>query len=232
MLDHGHLMHLYVIRYPEMDAVFHLHPEATGDKGLKLTLPQMPAGTYKLYGDVVFSGGWPETETATLTVPANVSSAPLGAEDASASPAPLSTGMLGASFKMPDGYSMMWDRPQTVTAATPYLFRFTLLDANGKPASDMQPYLGMAGHAAFVKTDWTAFAHTHPEGTAAMPSMMLAEESSMPGMDMSSMPMKDESVKPMVEFPYGFPSAGRYRIFVQMKHAGVVETGVFDADVK
>jgi len=35
-----------------------------------------------------------------------------------------------------------------------------------------------------------------------------------------------------VEFPYGFPSAGRYRIFVQMKHAGVVETGVFDVDVK
>ena len=35
-----------------------------------------------------------------------------------------------------------------------------------------------------------------------------------------------------VEFPYGFPSAGRYRIFVQMKHDSTVETGVFDAIVK
>jgi len=35
-----------------------------------------------------------------------------------------------------------------------------------------------------------------------------------------------------VEFPYGFPSAGRYRIFVQMKHGATVETGVFDAEVK
>jgi hypothetical protein len=32
----------------------------------------------------------------------------------------------------------------------------------------------MAGHAAFVKTDGTVFAHTHPEGSAAMQAMMLA----------------------------------------------------------
>ncbi|HEY0786369.1 MAG TPA: hypothetical protein VGD62_10890, partial [Acidobacteriaceae bacterium] len=36
----------------------------------------------------------------------------------------------------------------------------------------------------------------------------------------------------VVEFPYGFPSAGRYRIFVQMKHDAVVETGTFDAVVR
>jgi hypothetical protein len=35
-----------------------------------------------------------------------------------------------------------------------------------------------------------------------------------------------------VEFPYGFPSAGRYRIFIQMKHGTTVETGVFDASVQ
>ena len=34
-----------------------------------------------------------------------------------------------------------------------------------------------------------------------------------------------------VGFPYGFPSPGQYRIFVQMKHGNTVETGVFDADV-
>ena len=32
-----------------------------------------------------------------------------------------------------------------------------------------------------------------------------------------------------VSFPYGFPSPGQYRIFVQMKHGGTVETGIFDA---
>ena len=36
-----------------------------------------------------------------------------------------------------------------------------------------------------------------------------------------------------VQFPYGFPhSRGDYRIFVQMKRAGRVETGAFDARVQ
>ena len=109
----------------------------------------------------------------------------------------------------------------------------------------MQLYMGMMGHAAFVKTDGTVFAHTHPEGSASMQAMMLANGGDsggsgdsggdmagmedMPGMDMSG---DAAPVAPVVEFPYGFPTAGRYRVFVQMKHGGVVETGVFDAEVK
>ena len=64
-------MHLYAIRQPEMDAVFHLHPAVTSDKRLRMTLPSMPAGTYRLYGDIVHANGFPETLTAELVVPAN-----------------------------------------------------------------------------------------------------------------------------------------------------------------
>jgi hypothetical protein len=84
----------------------------------------------------------------------------------------------------------------------------------------------MAGHAAFVKTDGTVFAHTHPEGSAAMADVMLANES------INAMTSMNDPITPTVSFPYGFPASGRYRIFIQMKHGGVVETGVFDADVK
>jgi hypothetical protein len=41
-----------------------------------------------------------------------------------------------------------------------------------------------------------------------------------------------DPVSSTVEFPYGFPSPGRYRIFVQMKHGAIVETGAFDAMVE
>ena len=53
------------------------------------------------------------------------------------------------------------------------------------------------------------------------------------GMDaMDSMVTATGRIPAAVDFPYGFPAAGRYRIFVQMKHGAVVETGVFDAVVK
>ena len=238
LLDHGHLMHLYAIRSPQMDAAFHLHPVPTANQGLALQLPSMPPGTYKLFADIVYANGFPETETSTLVIPASLSTAPLGPEDASAAPAPLSAGDLGPAYKLPDGYTMAWDKPASISANTAYAFRFTLLDPSGHPATDMQPYLGMAGHAAFVKADFSAFAHTHPEGSAAMPAMMLANPGSdmaMPAMDTTSMPgmsMPAGPLSPTVSFPYGFPTPGRYRIFIQMKHANTVETGVFDAEVQ
>ncbi len=151
---------------------------------------------------------------------------------------------MGTAYKLPDGYTMVWDRPAELSANTGYNFRFRLLDAAGQPATDVRPYLGMAGHAAFVKTDGTVFAHTHPEGSAAMQAMMLANGGSgemadagaMGGMDMAvdghhQGGEMTANIPPTVEFPYGFPSPGRYRIFIQMKHANTVETGVFDADV-
>jgi hypothetical protein len=252
--DHGHLMHLYVIRWPEMDAVFHLHPAPAGKGEFRVALPAMPAGEYRLYGDVVHRNGFPETLVASVKVPEGMAGGPLDGEDAEGRPAPLSRGMLGSSYTLPDGYVMVWDRPGTITAHTAYAFRFRLMDAHGEPATGMQPYLGMAGHAAFVKTDGTVFAHTHPEGSAAMAAMMLADGSSrqaatmdMPDhsamgsamgsamdstMDMPEMPTPARPMSNVVEFPYGFPSPGRYRIFIQMKHSGVVETGAFDAMVE
>jgi len=236
--DHGHVMHLYAIRQPGMDAVFHLHPAVASDQRLRMTLPSMPPGTYRLYADIVHANGFPETLTADLIVPANVPPAPLAAEDASAMPPALSQGELGTTYKLPDGYTMVWDRPQDLSANTASAFRFRLLDSAGQPAADTRPYLGMAGHAAFVKTDGTVFAHTHPEGSASMQAMMLANGGSgemadigtMGGMDMNS--GGAQPIAPVVEFPYGFPSPGRYRIFIQMKHASTVETGVFDAEVR
>lgn len=236
--DHGHLMHLYAVREPGMDAVFHLHPEAASSGDLKMALPAMPAGHYRLFADIVHRSGLPETLTATLDVPQGFHGGPLAAEDASAAPPPVASGELGPAFHLPDGYTMTWDKPTALKAEEASLFRFHLLDASGKPAGDVVPYLGMSGHAAFVRDDFSTFAHTHPEGSAPMQSMEIANgesdmaaqpTDSMAGMPGMNMP---QHLPPTVEFPYGFPRAGRYRIFVQMKHGNTVETGVFDADVQ
>jgi hypothetical protein len=80
----------------------------------------------------------------------------------------------------------------------------------------MQLYLGMSAHAAIFKDDGSVYAHIHPTGTIPMAAYGGQK------MDMSATPTNE------VSFPFGFPTAGRYRIFVQMKHGGIVETAAFD----
>jgi len=49
---------------------------------------------------------------------------------------------------------------------------------------------------------------------------------------MSMMDMPAEAVDSEISFPYGFPRPGLYRIFVQVKRSGRIETGVFDVTVE
>ena len=88
--------------------------------------------------------------------------------------------------------------------------------------------MGMLGHAAFVRTDLSVFAHIHPSGSVPMPALQLAQPLNPHAGHM----MMDGALPAEVSFPYGFPSAGSYRIFVQMKRGGHVETGMFDAKVE
>jgi hypothetical protein len=229
VLDHNHLLHLYAIRWPAMDVVFHLHPELVRTGEFQLALPSMPAGEYRLYADVVHANGFPETLVAPVTLP-EISGAALAGDDAKGTPG--AAAQTDTKYRLPDGYSMVWRPPAALVAKAPQKFTFQLLDPRGQPPEDMARYMGMVGHAAFVKSDGTVFAHIHPSGTMAMAALMMAEAQNggdgMAGMNMNG----SSKTSNVVGFPYGFPSDGNYRIFVQMKHGSVVETGTFDAQVR
>jgi hypothetical protein len=46
------------------------------------------------------------------------------------------------------------------------------------------------------------------------------------------MPMGSEQTISELSFPYAFPSAGRYRVWVQMRVRGRVRTAAWDVEVK
>ena len=106
------------------------------------------------------------------------------------------------------------------------MLTFRVEGADGQPARDLELYMGMPGHAIVVRRDRRVFAHVHPSGSVPMAAMNIA----MP--PAASHAGHEVAPPSTVTFPYGFPQAGDYRIFVQVKRAGSVMTEVFDAAVK
>ncbi len=221
--DHGHLMHLFIVRLPDMQAFWHLHPaQAQPGDDFTQILPAMPAGQYRLYADIVHHTGFPETQVATMDLPA-IHGGPLTSDDSGSSdftPADKVAQLSG-------GYRMVWQKDNLpIKASQPYWFRFRIEDKDGKAAADLEPYMGMAGHAVFLSTDGSIFAHVHPAGSVAMAAVTLAENGSA-NAGMETMHHAPASAE--VSFPYGFPKPGEYRIFVQVKRGGKIETGEFNA---
>ena len=177
-------------------------------------------------------------------------------------------GKPGASIKLADGSTMLWmDKASPVLdVGKLYNLKFAVADTQGK-AAPLEPYLGMPGHAAILRSDGSVYIHLHPIGTYSMAAensltsriadtariihypnaarfsdsidTYIAHLKSLPQAEKNkllaaSMPNMSHQMKTnnMVEFPYAFPRAGQYRIWVQVQRNGQVLTGVFDTEVK
>lgn len=232
--DHDHLMHLFMLHEPELEQVFHLHPSERAAGLFTVELPAAPAGRYRLFADVVHATGVPETLVAELTLPSALPGAPLGGDDAAGRGPPLHEANPGrTSSPLSGGAQLVWLRdPGPLTARAPTLFRFRVETAPGQPATDLQLYMGMLGHAAFVKRDGSVFAHVHPSGSVPMATLGLVSGTAGHPDHQAGHKAPSGALPAEVGFPYGFPSPGDYRIFVQLKRGGLIETGVFDAHVE
>lgn len=285
--DHGKLMHAFLVRTPGLDAFAHLHPERRDTLTYQSALPNLPAGKYLLYADVVYRSGFAETLTDTVEVPAVIGKSNQTDADDSYTltnataeaqiPAPAGLkdiaicGKPGVRTRLADGSGMMWEEKSNAAleAGKLYTMRFAVTDPAGKPAA-LEPYLGMGGHAAILASDGSVYIHLHPVGTYSMAaedalakrfaetsrvalnpnprrfrdsidtyltSLKALPESERNTRLMAGMPgmgheMNGTTHTHLIEFPYAFPKAGSYRVWVQVKRAGKVLTGVFDAEVK
>jgi hypothetical protein len=220
--DHGHLMHLFVVS-PDLDWLWHLHPRETAAGAFEQTLPPMPAGRYELFGDLVHRTGVSETVTASFET-GRVGGTLLGGDDSSWSAADPSRGRI------------VWIRgEQALVPKRLTTFTFRVDDESGEPARDLELYMGMPGHAVFMRRDRRVFAHVHPSGSAPMAAVRIADagagrETAAPTSALHA--LHDNGLPPSLSFPYGFPEPGDYRIFVQVKRAGRIMTHAFDAHVE
>lgn len=247
--DHGHLMHLFLVRAPGLDRFWHLHPDEVEPGVFAVELPRMAAGRYSLFADIVHRTGFPETQVGEISL-SDIAGRPLSGDD-SAGQAPAihllklaprsASDDSSATAALDNGSRMIWEHAgRPLGMRQPIWFRFRVQDAAGKPVTDLEPYMGMAGHAFFLRSDLGVFAHVHPAGSVSMAALDLAQpaDDQLPGLMPDQMPgmlhsaMRGQAVSSEVSFPYGFPEPGIYRMFVQVKQAGRIETGVFDVRVE
>ena len=101
----------------------------------------------------------------------------------------------------------------------------------------LEPYLGMPAHGVVTRVDGQVYVHLHPMGTVttAAQDAFRARDRGDTTAD-GRLRLQDHGVHTMtsrldsastIEFPYAFPRAGDYRLFVQVKRAGRILTGAF-----
>jgi hypothetical protein len=227
--DHGKLMHLFVVGEQGLDTFAHLHPVARTPDAVDFdaALPPLPAGRYRVYGDIVHESGYAQTLVAAADVAgaAAFAPSPTDPDDSWLIGGPASTSSRTATLR--DGTTIVWDADASpVTAGADQTLRFSVRDAAGG-VLEVEPYMGMAAHVIVASHDHEVFAHLHPAGSVSMAALQ-----KFTGASADAHAGHTATIDSRIAVPYAFPRAGRYRLWVQVKRAGRVETGAFDVDVR
>lgn len=205
--DHGKLMHLFLVREPGLDAFAHLHPVPKGSQErFEVALPALPAGRYRVYGDVVHETGFPQTLTDVVEIPAIPEGPATDPDD---------------SWHLEGSGGLRWLETPLVAGRE--------VDLRFEAKVPLEPYMGMMGHAVITRPDGEVFVHLHPVGSFSMASQQAFERKLGVAAAHAHHGHHPSSV---VSFPYEFPRPGRYRIWVQVKSGGKIVTGAFDAEVQ
>lgn len=237
--DHGHMMHLFLVSDADPTFFAHLHPVETDSLVFETPMPAVDAGRVHLFGDLVFEDGRSLTVATTFTSPRVFISGKNSADGDDAivweQPVPLGD---GARVAVGDNW-MTWAGPSVIGAGKPVDLHFVIRDPTGG-VRQIEPYMGMAGHAIVLRDDDSVFVHLHPMGTvaAAAQDVFRARDrgDTTRGGRVRGHVLAETHAMPVrlsgdVSFPYEFPKPGRYRIWVQIRQGESVSTAAFFAIV-
>jgi hypothetical protein len=239
MPDHGKLMHMFLVRDEGLGAFAHVHPISADSTSFSVAFPPLPPGSYRIYADIVQESGFTQTLVDTVMVAAATTSRlpeePDRDPDDSWAVLPELGQARGERFTLPGGRMMTWEAGRQPLVDVETVLAFRVSEADGSPAA-LELYMGMLSHAAVTRDDGSVFIHMHPAGSISMAAQARFERveraagsealgSDMPGAGLVA------AETDVVSFPFVFPTSGAYRIFVQVKIDGAVETAVFDVEV-
>ncbi|CAM3849919.1 hypothetical protein [Nocardioides zeicaulis] len=181
-------LHLVVVRR-DLTGFQHVHPtldRATGEWSVDVRLTP---GVWRVVADLT-PAGWDG-----IVLADDVSVA--GDYRPEALPADTRT----ARVRTPEGtYEVRLDG-DTAPGASTVLTAAVELD--GRPVTDLEPYLGAFGHLVAIRAGDLGYLHVHPE---------------------------DGPAGPEIDFATAFPTAGTYRLFLDFQHRGRVRTAAFTVE--
>ncbi|MGW6198045.1 hypothetical protein ACWF0M_18020 [Kribbella sp. NPDC055110] len=184
-------LHLIVVRR-DLSGFHHIHPTLAADGTWSIPFTFTAGGTWRLYADFQPAG---HDSTITLGTDVNVTGLYV--------PVPVAEPASVYSF---DGYDVTLQGTPVAGKESELTFA---VNRNGKPVTDLQPYLGAFGHLVSLRGGDLAYLHNHPSQHAE------------PGMKGG----------PTITFGTTFPTAGAYSLFLDFQHAGKVHTAEFTVKV-
>ncbi len=203
-LAHEMWFHLFIISR-DMTVFQHVHPQLQPDRSWAIDVVLPRQGAYVVLSDFVPAGGLPQFVSRSL-------------ETVDGTHDPSLAILLERSYSFQtsagDIHATLRFDPERLVAGRPAQMTYTLTDgANGRPITDLQPYLGALGHTLIVHEGFSQYVHAHPAENDARLSL--------------SRPRGG----PDVTFDTLFAKPGRYRAWTQFQRNGQVHTVSFTFDV-
>ena len=188
-VEHEKRLHFIAVRR-DFTGFQHVHPRLSDD-GTWTTDLDLTPGQWRVFADFKPTGGEALTLGSDLFVPGRTDVARLDETTRTATV---------------DGYTVELTGDLVAREHSMLKLRVT---HDGRPVTDLQPYLGAYGHLVALRGGDLAYLHVHPDGE--------------PGDG------KTES-GPAVELGAEVPSDGTYHLYLDFKHDGRVRTAQFQLD--
>lgn len=190
--DHAKELHLIAVR-ADGQHFQHIHPDMSSDGTWSIPWQWEQAGTYRVIADFVPSEtGEAHTLSTSVQVAGNYAPAP------ATEPATTTT---------VDGFDVSVEGELNVGESSELT---VTISRDGRPVTELEPYLGAFGHLVALRDGDLAYLHVHPHGQDPQPG---------------------ETSGPRIVFEATAPTPGRYLLYLDFQVDGQVRTAplVMDA---